>query len=260
MPDSPYAHGQFCWVDLVAHDSDEAVHFYRQLFDWSPRPLDTDENWAYTLMFHDADIVAGIGQMSQQALSEGAPPLWNSYVQVRDVDAASDRAVALGARLIAAPRQVLDAGRLAFIEDPGGAPLGLWEPGAHAGATRQRRPGSLCWTELSTRHPDEVQTFYHDLFGWSYSDPTDSSSPYTLIRQDDHYVAAMLEMNGEWGDIPSRWNVYFAANDVDAVVKQAESAGGSSHHGAFDTAVGRMAVVADPGGALFHLLAPRSAA
>jgi hypothetical protein len=62
-------------------------------------------------------------------------------------------------------------------------------------------------------------------------------------------------MGDAWDGIPPHWSVYFAVTEVDADVKRLEALGGQLHHGPFDTSVGRMAVVADPEGAPFHLIA-----
>jgi hypothetical protein len=60
---------------------------------------------------------------------------------------------------------------------------------------------------------------------------------------------------------PPHWNVYFNVEDVDAGATRLEELGGTTVAPAFDVpGVGRMAMVADPQGAMFWLMAAESAA
>ena len=55
--------------------------------------------------------------------------------------------------------------------------------------------------------------------------------------------------------VPAHWAVYFAVADTDAAVKTAIELGGSVVIPAEDTPYGRIALVADPTGAPFRLVA-----
>jgi uncharacterized protein len=52
----------------------------------------------------------------------------------------------------------------------------------------------------------------------------------------------------------AHWLVYFGVADAGAAVTAAEHGGGSVLLGDFDTPYGRMAVLADPGGAVFSVI------
>jgi predicted enzyme related to lactoylglutathione lyase len=58
----------------------------------------------------------------------GAPAMWVAYVEVDDVQAATDKAKSLGARVMQDVQEVMGAGRFSIITDPNGAMLGLWQP------------------------------------------------------------------------------------------------------------------------------------
>ena len=63
-------------------------------------------------------------------------------------------------------------------------------------------------------------------------------------------------MNPPMEEVPPHWNVYFNVEDVDATVAKALELGGQVVAPAFDVpGVGRMAVLADPQGAMFNLMA-----
>jgi predicted enzyme related to lactoylglutathione lyase len=63
-------------------------------------------------------------------------------------------------------------------------------------------------------------------------------------------------MNPPMENVPPHWNIYFNVEDVDATVAKTVELGGQVVAPAFDVeGVGRMAVLADPQGAMFNLMA-----
>ena len=61
--------------------------------------------------------------------------------------------------------------------------------------------------------------------------------------------------------VPALWMTYFRVEDVDLAVARAQELGAQVHAPAFDVAgVGRLAVLADPNGAAFSLMAAESPA
>ena len=95
------------------------------------------------------------------------PPHWNAYVTVADVDASAKLAQSLGGKVLAPPFDVMDAGRMAVIQDPTGAVFCLWKAGKSIGAKITNEPGTICWTELATRDTKAAEAFYTKLFGWT---------------------------------------------------------------------------------------------
>jgi predicted enzyme related to lactoylglutathione lyase len=53
------------------------------------------------------------------------PSSWTVYFNVDDVDAASKKAVGLGAKELVAPADIPGGGRFAILADPQGATFGL---------------------------------------------------------------------------------------------------------------------------------------
>jgi predicted enzyme related to lactoylglutathione lyase len=60
----------------------------------------------------------------------GEPSIWLAYVEVDDIDSATEKAKSLGAAIVKGPVEVPGAGWLSIIVDPTGATLGLWKPKA----------------------------------------------------------------------------------------------------------------------------------
>lgn len=250
----PYTHGQFNWVDLNSHDMDRAKEFYGNLFGWDVDDVDTGDGPGYALFRNDGKIVAGVGQMSDEMKTEGVPSMWNSYINVEGIEGIVTAAERRGATVVAPVMQVMDAGKMAFIRDPTGAIVAFWEAGTHVGAELVNQPGSFCWNELATRDVAAAKKFYSELFGWEYQDNPHAPSVYYIIKLKGRNNGGILQMTEDWGEIPPIWMTYFAVSDVDEDAKRIEDLGGKLHHGPFDTAAGRLAVVSDDQGAMFHLI------
>ena len=249
-----YKHGTFSWVDLVAHDLGAATEFYGNLFGWRAAPADTDGGPPYT-MFRLRDVpVAGGGQMSDEMKSQGIPPMWNSYINVDDIQAVADQASELGATITVPPMKVMDAGWLAFIKDPTGGHVGFWQDGEHCGAGLVNEPGAFCWNELATRDIDAASEFYGQLLGWTYKPMENTPSRYLIIENDGRGNGGLLQMNEEWGDLPPHWMVYFSVADTEASAARVKELGGAVNVPPFDTSVGKISVVADPQGGHFSLI------
>jgi predicted enzyme related to lactoylglutathione lyase len=251
----PYRHGQFNWVDLNAHDKDAAVSFYSDLFGWSVRDADTGPDGPpYGLFFLGDEAVAGVGQMSDEMKTQGVPPMWNSYINVEGIEDVVAAAERLGASIVAPVMQVMDAGKMAFITDPSGGTVAFWEAGSHVGAGIVNQPDTFCWNELATRDVDAAMDFFGDLLGWEFQENPHAPSVYYIVKLKGRNNGGILQMTDEWGDISPHWMTYFAVADVDSSAQKLKDLGGTVHHAPFDTAAGRLAVVSDAQGAMFHMI------
>ena len=97
---SQYKHGQFSWVDLNAHDAQASARFYSGLFGWNAIEQDTGGGPPYWIFELNGKQVAGMGQMSDEMKSQGAPPLWNSYVNVDNCQEIENRVAELGGNVL----------------------------------------------------------------------------------------------------------------------------------------------------------------
>jgi predicted enzyme related to lactoylglutathione lyase len=114
--------------------------------------------------------------------------------------------------------------------------------------------GTPCWADVVSRDIERSVEFYETLFGWEGSDaPAAEGGRYVLFRRNGKEAAgAGTAPPGDEG--PPRWNVYLAADDVGAAVGRVREAGGAVTYEAFDIpGAGRMAIAADPTGAVFGL-------
>jgi predicted enzyme related to lactoylglutathione lyase len=117
-------------------------------------------------------------------------------------------------------------------------------------------PGSFCWPELATPDAAKAKAFYSGLFGWSPVDVPTAGGAYTLLQLRGKDVAACrtLSQDEKSKGIPSYFMTYISTASADASAAKAKELGGTVLFGPFDVeGIGRMAVVMDPGGAVFAL-------
>ena len=80
--------------------------------------------------------------------------------------------------------------------------------------------------------------------------------PYRVLQVDGKGIAGMLPLTPEMGPMPPNWTTIFGVEDADAAVERVRELGGQVLVEPFDIPnVGRYAVVQDPVGAVFGILA-----
>ena len=245
------------WADLASPDPEASRAFYGALFGWTGEPSPEPEAHGHTVFMLGDAAVAGLGP----ALGN-MRPCWHTYVTVADTDETVAVAAAAGGQVLMEAKDILDAGRMAVIADPGGAALALWQPRDHIGAELMMEPNTMCWNELSTRDPEAAKAFFKVLFGWNARNvggPAEDGGPgfdYTELRLGETGIAGMLTMNENWpAGVPPHWTVYFTVEDCDAAAERVSELGGAVHVPPTDIPPGRFAVVSDPHGAAFSIIA-----
>jgi predicted enzyme related to lactoylglutathione lyase len=268
--DMAYAHGLITWTDISLPDPPAGSSFYRELFGWDAEDqFAPDGSYIYTMFSKGGKSVAGLGPQPPDMAESGVPPMWNTYVNVNDVDNTIGAWTAGGGSVVVPAMDVMTSGRMAFVADPEGAVLALWQAGDHVGGEVFNEHGALTWNELNTRDSAAAREFYSAALGWEFEKfggenyPTD----YWLIRvpdkeqgaplSEDDYNGGIMTMDENWpADLPAHWMIYFHVDDTDAAVAKLEELGGNVSVPTFDSSAGRMAVVGDPQGGTFSLISP----
>jgi predicted enzyme related to lactoylglutathione lyase len=247
-----YREGTPSWVEIEAPDPAAAKEFYGDLFGWEYADQPTgDEGGVYSLATIEGDKVAGLsGQVSD---TEGQPAKWNVYLATDDVDGAAERALAAGGKVLADPMDVGPAGRMAVVQDPGGAVVGFWQAGETIGAERANEPGTNIWNELTVADVDATAVFYRDVLGLEpEKQDMGDAGEYTTLHVDGASVAGSMPLQP---GMQPHWNVYFNVDDVDATVSRAQELGAEVFAPAFDVpGIGRLGYLRDPQGATFNLM------
>jgi predicted enzyme related to lactoylglutathione lyase len=114
-------------------------------------------------------------------------------------------------------------------------------------------PGVPCWVDTTHPDPKAAADFYSGLFGWETEDvmPPDAPGEYYVGRIRGRDVAA-LGSTPEGAPPMAMWNTYIWVDSADDAAAKVRDAGGNVVTEPFDVLdSGRMAVVADPEGAMF---------
>ena len=113
--------------------------------------------------------------------------------------------------------------------------------------------GTFVWFEIHTGDVEKSKTYYAEVLGWT---PTQmdmgSGEPYQMLSNADGKQQVGV-LKTPMPGAPPHFAQYLSVDDVDAVAKKAESAGGRIIVPGTDIPVGRFAVIADPQGAAFAL-------
>lgn len=242
-PRTEYAPGTFSWVDLATTDLVAAQSFYGEVFGWTS---DADPGGTpYTLCHLDGDLVCGM------ATASGAPA-WTSYVTVDDAEAVAGRAESIGATTLSSAFDVADYGRTAVLADPQGAVFAVWQPGTRVGAERVNDVGCLCMNELATTDPGAAQSFYGELFGWTFERvDTGPDGPDLFAVMNRGSLNAHISPT-DGGESPA-WRPYFTVASAEASAARITELGGHVVAGPFPIPDGAIAIALDPLGAQLAL-------
>ena len=176
----------------------------------------------YSMMSLDGKSVAAIAPQPQQQRDAGAPPSWQSYVTVEDADAVVERATELGGTAHAPAFDVMEAGRMAVLQDPHGAFFMIWQPkAAHRRLAGQRARRAQLERALlaGLRRRDGL---LRRLFGWTFAPLEGSPEPYLVIQNGERGNGGIRTLTPP--GVPPHWLVYFGVADLDASLAKLERA------------------------------------
>ena len=252
MPEvTKYPAGTPSWVDLASPDVDRSLDFYGQLLGWT-FDEGSPETGGYRMARKGGKSVAGVAP-----LMEGQPPAWTTYISVDDADKTAAAVGEAGGQVLMEPMDVMNFGRMAIFMDPTGAAIAVWQPRDHIGSELVNEPGAVVWNELATRDADAAKEFYSAVFGWNWTLMSPDGDAYWLFLVGERTTGGLMPMVGDmWPpEIPSHWMVYFDVDDADAAAAKVTELGGSVTVPPTDIPPGRFAVVNDPSGAVFSIIA-----
>jgi predicted enzyme related to lactoylglutathione lyase len=248
--DTPWDAGTPCWVELMTSDQAAAREFYSALFGWEIE-VGGEETGHYGMASIGGRSVAGIGGM----MGLEHPPVWNTYLATESLDLTCKQAEAAGGTIVSGPMDVMEFGRMAFVQVPGGGVFGLWQAGTHYGCQLANEPGAYSWNEFMTRDYEGGKSFYGSLFDYAFTELGDDDFQYATIDLDGRPVGGIGSLPAAVpSHVPPHWRVYFEVADCDAAVARVSELGGSVLRPPADMPYGRHADVADPQGAMFSVI------
>ncbi len=247
MSETGYFHGHFVWRELMTGDTAAARKFYTELFGWTSGEMDMGGGAAYTLFKCGETTVAG---MMQTPPGSPAPPFWNSYASVPDVDASLAAAQAGGGNVILPGTSMPGVGRFAIFADPNGAVMGLLKGETKDTPPPERPgPGTFCWETLMTPNVDASVAFYKTVVGWDLiPGPTPDMKVFGVGS------APIADLQLTQPGMPPSWGTYVVVEALEAAREKAVSLGATVLVPLIEVpSVGRISVLQDPTHAVISL-------
>lgn len=241
------------WVDLASDDAAASRDFYSRLFGWQMEVSDDPQYGGYAMAKLDGKDAAGIGPKQDPSM----PTVWSVYVGTDDIDALARDVVAAGGSVVAAPFDVGEMGKMVVFADPIGAVFSAWQ-GNRMSEFATGASNSFGWAELNGRGIDQALPFYEKVFGLTRrtSEMGADQPPYHELQLDSESVFGAMEMSSMLpAEVPSYWLIYFTVDSVDDAAKKATDLGATQMVEPQDMPGGRFAILTDPQGAQFGLLA-----
>jgi uncharacterized protein len=124
-PDYLPGPGEWIWSSLHAKDPGTEAAFYQELFGYDVFDLPSDDGLEHLILSTD-----NYARASANSFPDGSPrrhPHWLNFVRVGSAADMAAKVVAMGGRVLVAPRVDRHGGMLAVVADPAGAPFGLME-------------------------------------------------------------------------------------------------------------------------------------
>lgn len=110
--------------------------------------------------------------------------------------------------------------------------------------------GTPCWVDYGAVDVDAAVTFYSEVLGWAPETTGPEYGGYVMCKIGENDAAGIGPNNTPGA--PPAWLTYLSTNDADATAATATEAGGTVLAPPFEVmGLGRMAVLADPQGAVF---------
>ncbi|MFI2332415.1 VOC family protein [Nocardia rhamnosiphila] len=166
----PRPDGTFCWVDLKTRDPNAAAAFFERALGWT---VETDQDsWRRATVIRVGEHrIGGLSDVTAAVYPPGTPPHIACYLAVDEVDARVAAAVEAGARLVVAPFDAGDDGRIATLIDPFGAAVSLWRRAPRRGWTHPRATGAAPRRlQHLSADPPAAAEFYQRLLGMADPD------------------------------------------------------------------------------------------
>ncbi len=133
-------------------------------------------------------------------------------------------------------------------------------PPVAAPATQEHHQGKTIFLQLVTPDLATSEAFYTGLLGWQFQPVPNTRVPYAAALSNGQLVGGVAQRAIPAGQhLQSAWLGFFSVTDTDAAVTLAAAQGAKTLAAPHDVpGLGREAVLADPQGAVFGILASSS--
>ena len=122
------SHGLVWWSELMTRDVTAAQKYYGAACRWEFEKMAMPDGGDYVIAKVGGKPVAGIMDISSMEHLKDVPAHWFTYFAVDDVDAEAAAITAAGGMVLTKPFDIPGTGRIAILQDPTGAAMGMMTP------------------------------------------------------------------------------------------------------------------------------------
>nr|WP_255375390.1 VOC family protein [Saccharomonospora sp. CUA-673] len=246
--------GTPCWIELAATDDTAARAFYGELFGWE---FAVNATRAREPPIQHRDPRRLADRRSVPGRPEPATG-WIPHLAVTNAAATAEWTEHLGGLVTLGPVDIPDRGTVVHAIDPSGAPVVFWQL-APSWTFARLLPGTYNGIDLNTHDAARADDFYDKLFGYTSHQVGADGIDYLEWRINAEPVIYRYVLPDDQRHIHPYWTVYLQVDPyrgTDAAAGHALMLGGRVLTPPFDSPFGRVAVLADPGGAVFSIVDP----
>lgn len=250
-------------ADIAVPEHERELRFYSRVLSTGPDPL-----WRQEDLMNNLGIpIIGLGARSADYAH--LPLQWMPHIQVADVAASVQRALALGGSVLMHAKADDGASQWAVLLDPNGAAFGVIPvvsaqaaPPDDGAASRDGAPsvGRISWLDLTVADASAARDFYRQVIGWAVQnveleDGGERYADYTMLGGDGKPAAGVCHARGVNAGLPPVWMLYLPVGDLAESLRRVPEEGGKvvtatqGEDGAFV-----YAVVQDPVGVYLALM------
>ncbi len=245
--------GKFIWADLVSSDPEASIEFYTAVFGWEIKQTGNAEETYYHVS-NNGKLIAGIVPRTSDDTSD-KKALWVGHISTPDIHAATTTAENLGAHLALAPKEFGQRGLHAIIRDPQGAVIGLLQSSSGDPVDNEAGDGPWAWAQLFSTNPTKATAFYTDVFAYETKAITETSNDNDYLLRSQNTARASIAPLPASLPQRDRWVGFINVDNLKITLAKSTELGARVIYPPREQMLnGRLAIIADPNGALLGLI------
>jgi predicted enzyme related to lactoylglutathione lyase len=248
--------GAIVWREAATTDLERTTAFYSELFGWTHHDSPMGEMGVYRHFEVDGQPIGAAYQMGKNMA--GIPPHWIQYLSVADVDQAAEKVTANGGKINMGPMDIPHVGRVVYVQDPQGAAIALFrdEKGDAAPPDGRPGPGTFCWESLVTTDKKAAADFYTRVTSLKVED----FQGMPALSRGTGMSDGVADIGDAPPGVPPHWMSHVVVKNLEESRDRAARLGGQVMMPEIVVpTVGRIAIIADPVGAIISLFEPAPA-
>jgi predicted enzyme related to lactoylglutathione lyase len=220
-------------ADIAVPELERVLRFYSRVLSTGPNPL-----WREQDLMNNLGIpIIGLGARSAEYAH--LPLQWMPHIQVADVAASVQRALALGGSVLMQAKADDGTSQWAVLLDPNGAAFGIIPtlateaiPHDEGAASRDVAPvGRISWLDLTVSDGSATRDFYRQVIGWAVQhvemqDGGERYADYTMLGDDGNPAAGVCHARGVNAGLPPVWMIYLPVGDLTESLRRVQEEGG----------------------------------